>query len=126
MKKEDFLKEQESFDNEMLSEKDMEIYALIFKELKEDKSPEIPMDFSVRVAQQGLKKRHVLEDVKWYAFYSILFVLLLFMAFTFFSFGSSDILSKSFAMIPFMGYGVAGALVYFLVQSLDRWLIRDN
>lgn len=125
-KLEELLHEQELFDGE-LSQEDKALYELLFTELNEEPNVQIPMNFADKVATKVTAKATLWQDVKLYAFYSGLFLLLSTLCIAFFGLDTSAsgkqtqvFLTGNLPLI-FMG-----TLVYFIIQTLDRVFVKGR
>lgn len=120
------LEEQERFDGEFTPE-DRKLYELLFDELNEEPTIEIPSTFADEVAGKMIRKATVWEDIKLYGFMSALFLTLVAVCVAFFGFDStaSGQQTQSFLMnnIPFI---IIATLTYFVVQTLDRVLVKNR
>jgi hypothetical protein len=123
---EELLNEQELFDGEF-TQKDKELYQLLFTELSDEVDVKIPMNFADKVANKVMAKATLWSDVKLYAFYSGFFLILTTLCFTFFGFDTTasgkqtqNFLSGNLPLI------FIGTLVYFVIQTLDRVFVKGR
>ncbi len=125
-KLEELLNEQELFDGE-LSQEDKALYKLLFTELSEEPDVKIPMNFADKVSTKVTAKAALWQDVKLYAVYSGLFLLLSTLCIAFFGFDTTasgkqtqDFLAGNLPLI------FVGTLVYFTIQTLDRVFVKGR
>lgn len=122
----ELLKEQELFDGEF-TEQDKELYQALFTGLSKEPEVDIPMNFADNIAAKVTAKATLWSDVKLYAFYSGLFLFLTGICVVFFGLDTStsgvqtqNFLTTNFPLI------ILGALTYFVIQTLDRVLIKGR
>jgi hypothetical protein len=123
-KLEELLNEQELFDGEFTQE-DKDLYQLLFTELSDEPAVQIPMNFADKVVNKVMAKATLWSDVKLYAFYSGFFLVLTTLCIAFLGFDTTasgkqaqNFLSGNLPLI------FTGTLVYFVIQTLDRVLVK--
>lgn len=125
-KLEELFKEQELFDGE-LSLEDKELYELLFTELNEEPNVQIPMSFADNVAAKVTAKTTVWVDIKLYALYSGLFLFLIGVSIAFFGLDTSASGKQTqhffTGNLPLI---ILGTLTYFVIQTLDRILVKEK
>jgi hypothetical protein len=125
-KLEELLNEQELFDGEFTQE-DKDLYQLLFTELSDEPTVQIPMNFADKVVNKVMAKATLWSDVKLYAFYSGFFLVLTTLCIAFLGFDTTasgkqaqNFLSGNLPLI------FTGTLVYFVIQTLDRVLVKGR
>jgi hypothetical protein len=127
MKKKDWLKEQEGFSNEPLTSLDKELFEKVFESLDSKVGIFIPETFAFRVVQKQVQKESLIADIKLYAFYAFLFTFLLCVCILFFQFSDSDSgLNSARLILDNFGLILSGTFIYFVIQTLDRVLIKTK
>jgi hypothetical protein len=122
----ELLQEQAVFE-EQLTQEDRKTYEALFERLNEEPDIYIPMNFADNVAGKITAKATLWADVKLYAFCSGLFLFLIGISIAFFSFDTSTSgrQTQNFFIgnLPFI---IFGTLTYFIIQTLDRVLVKGK
>ncbi len=127
MSRADGIKEQEEFDGVPFSKEEKAFYESLFAELEKEPELSIPHSFSEKVARKAYKRANIWQDVKLYAFYSVLFVCLVGLCVLFFALDTSTSGQKNFQNLTwFFSLSLVASLVYFVVQILDRILVKGE
>lgn len=120
----ELLEEQELFDGEF-TEEDKRLYEVLFNELNEEPTIEIPFNFADQVTQKIIRKSMIRENIKVYALVSSIF--LAFIAICVIAFGfdttAAGQRNQSF-LVQNLPLFALGAVVYFVVQTLDRIFVK--
>ncbi len=124
MSKEKWIEELNSSEPGEMSSADRDIYRLIFQEMEQEPLPEVPAGFSIHVAAKETKRRSRLRDIKLYAFYAILFVFLVALSLSFSLMYSPQ--KNLNDVMQTIQISLAAALVYFLIETMDRLLVHKE
>ena len=122
----ELLDEQSTFDGRLTTD-DENAYKVLFETLNEEPDIHVPMNFADKVASKVMTRATLWSDVKLYAFYSGLFLFLLGIAVVFFGFDTTasgqETQNVFIENLPLI---ILGTLTYFVIQSLDRMLVKGR